>query len=183
MQGFYCRLPVVLRSLTRWIFSLPEAVIVIGPIARSFVVEVLNVPADRVRMIANGVPEPHETLAPPVADAWTRILCLGNLSDRKGLTDLLMAFANPRLDTSNLVMTISGRGDVAGYQAKARALGVDGVVRFDDWCDQQEVSRLLARCDMLVLPSHDEVLPLAILGALAHGLRWSPRPWAKFRRF
>jgi len=180
MQGFYCSLPVALRALTRWIFSLPRAVIVIGPNARTFVTEVLHVPPDRVRVIINGVPEPEpeperkpapdEVSRPAPMDACHRILFLGNLSDRKGVLDLLRALAQPALDLSRLEVTIAGGGDVARYLAKARELGVDGVVRFEGWCDQKKVSRLLANCDMLVLPSHDEVLPLAILEALAHGV-------------
>lgn len=170
MHGFYCSLPVALRALTRWIFSLLQAVIVIGPNARTFVTEVLRVPPDRVRVIINGVPEPDALVEYAPMHARQRILFLGNLSDRKGVLDLLRALAQPALDLSRLEVTIAGGGDVARYLAKARELGVDGVVRFEGWCDQKKVSRLLANCDMLVLPSHDEVLPLAILEALAHGV-------------
>ena len=170
MHAFYGRMPMLLRHLTRWIFSLPQAVIVIGPTAKKFVVEVLHVPADRVHVIINGVPQPAEAFGLAPARTRQRVLFLGNLSDRKGLPDLLQALAQPGLDTSRLVVNIAGGGDVPGYQAKARELGVDGIVRFEGWCDQKKVSRLLANCDMLVLPSHDEVLPLAILEALAHGV-------------
>jgi len=176
MHCFYWSLPVALRALTRWVFSLPRAVIVIGPNARTFVTEVLHVPPDRVRVIINGVPEPERKLEPDAVNrpalmnACHRILFLGNLSDRKGVLDLLRALAQPALDLSRLEVTIAGGGDVTRYLAKAREWGVDGVVRFEGWCDQKKVSRLLANSDMLVLPSHDEVLPLAILEALAHGV-------------
>jgi glycosyltransferase involved in cell wall biosynthesis len=172
MHCFYGNLPVVLRGLTRWVFSLTKAVIVIGPGARRFVTEVLHVPADRVHVIINGVPEPvpDEAGEPMPINTRQRVLFLGNLSHRKGVQDLLRALAQPTLDLSRLEVTIAGGGDVAAYRVKARELGVDGVVRFEGWCDQKKVSRLLANCDMLVLPSHDEVLPLAILEALAHGV-------------
>ena len=41
---------------------------------------------------------------------------------------------------------------------------------FAGWCDQAAVQALLRESDLLVLPSHDEVLPLVVLEALAHGL-------------
>lgn len=170
MQGFYERLPAAFRGLARWVFSLPQAVIVIGPAARRFVIEVLHVPAERVCLIINGVPEPQSLGDPSPQGARRRVLFVGNLSDRKGVLDLLGALAQRVLDTSGLEVTIAGGGDVAGYQAKARELGVDSVVRFEGWCDQKKVSRLLVNCDLLVLPSHDEVLPLSILEALAHGV-------------
>ncbi|MDB5743016.1 MAG: hypothetical protein JWR68_1331 [Polaromonas sp.] len=170
MQCFYHRLPTFLRSLTRWVFSLAQAVIVIGPAAKKFVIDVLLVPADRVCVIINGVPEPGQARELVPADAPQHILFLGNLSDRKGVLDLLRALAEPVLDTSRVKVTIAGGGDVARYRTLARELGVDTIVHFEGWCDQKKVGRLLANCDMLVLPSHDEVLPLAILEALAHGV-------------
>jgi len=65
-------------------------------------------------------------------------------------------------------VVIAGGGDVVGYQAKARALGVDEFVKFEGWCDQEKSARLLAASDVLVLPSVNEVLPLVILEALAN---------------
>ena len=170
MQGFYDRLPAALRWLTRWVFSLPKGVIVIGPAARGFVIDVLRVPSERVHTIINGVPEPDFVSQPAPRSALHRVLFLANLSDRKGLLDLLVALAHPALDTSDLIVTIAGGGNVAAYEAKARDLGVSKLVRFEGWCDQRKVSRLLADSDLLVLPSHDEVLPLAILEAIAHGV-------------
>ena len=170
MNGFYDRLPAALRRLTRWVFSLPQGVIVIGPAAKGFVIDVLQVPADRVHTIINGVPEPDNVPAAAPGSLPHRILFLANLSDRKGLPDLLQALAHPLLDTSGLQVTIAGGGNVAGYQAKARELGLSGFVQFEGWCDQRKVSHLLANSDLLVLPSHDEVLPLAVLEAIAHGV-------------
>jgi glycosyltransferase involved in cell wall biosynthesis len=170
MHCFYDRLPAGLRAMTRWVFSLSQIVIVIGPTARLFVTQVLRVPSDRVRVIINGVPEPNESSEPECKSAKQHVLFLANLSDRKGLSDLLQALARPELDRSRLEVTIAGGGDVAAYQAKAVELGVDELVRFEGWCDQKKVCYLLANCQLLILPSHDEVLPLAILEALAHGV-------------
>jgi glycosyltransferase involved in cell wall biosynthesis len=170
MHCFYGSLPAGLRAMTRWVFSLSQIVIVIGPTARSFVTLVLRVPPNRVRMIINGVPEPNESSRPERESDKRQVLFLANLSDRKGLSDLLRALAQPELDKSRLQVTIAGGGDVAAYRAKAAELGVTELVRFEGWCDQQKVCQLLANCEVLVLPSHDEVLPLAILEALAHGV-------------
>lgn len=170
MNGFYGRLPAVLRGLTRWVFSLPRGVVVIGPAAKGFVTDVLRVPADRVHTIINGVPEPEQAPTRAPGSPLRRVLFLANLSDSKGLSDLLQALAHPALDTAGLRVTVAGGGKVAAYQAKARELGVSGLVQFEGWCDQRKVSRLLAQSDLLVLPSHDEVLPLAILEAIAHGV-------------
>jgi glycosyltransferase involved in cell wall biosynthesis len=168
MRGFYRRLPRPLRRLTSWVFSLASGVIVIGPAAYQFVTEELGVPREHVELVFNGVPEPAEPHRKPRSGDVQQLLFLGRLSDLKGLADLLQALAQPGFDRDRVQLTVAGGGDVAGYQAKARALGIGGQVRFEGLCDQARVARLLAQADVLVLPSYDEVLPLVILEALAH---------------
>ena len=170
MHHFYASLPLVLQRLTRWVFSLATSVVVIGPVARHFVIEGLGVPAGRVQIVINGVPEATEPRRNADAGGPQRVLFLGNLSERKGVTSLLQALARPGFDRTRLQVIIAGGGDVAGYQAKASTLGIQDFVKFTGWCDQDKAARLLAASDVLVLPSVDEVLPLVILEALANGV-------------
>jgi len=170
MQHFYRKLPAPLRALTRWVFSLADVVIVIGPAARRFVTEELKVPAERVEIVINGVPAATQARRTRQADGVQRVMFLGNLGARKGVADLLQALARPGFDRERLEVTIAGGGDVEDYRAQARQLGVDGFVRLPGWCDQAQTAALLANADVLILPSYDEVLPLVILEALANGV-------------
>lgn len=170
LHHFYQSLPRPLRALTRWVFSLPASVVVLGSAARRFVIEELGVAPERVDIVINGVPEPTHARRVAGDSAMQRVLFVGNLSERKGVTDLLQALALPGLETARLEVTLAGGGDVEAYEAKARQLGIDSFVRFAGWSDQQQVARLMARADVLVLPSYDEGLPLVILEALANGV-------------
>ncbi|RYY81527.1 MAG: glycosyltransferase, partial [Comamonadaceae bacterium] len=170
LHHFYRALPLPLQRLTRWVFSLPASVVVLGATARRFVIEELYVDARRVEVVINGVPEPAQRRAGRAAGAPRRVLFLGNLSERKGVSDLLQALALPGFDGAGVEVVVAGGGDVAGYQARARSLGLGDSVRFPGWCDQQQVARMMAEADVLVLPSYDEGLPLVILEALAHGV-------------
>lgn len=170
LHHFYQSLPRPLRALTRWVFSLPASVVVLGSAARRFVIEELGVAPERVDIVINGVPEPTHARRVAGDSAMQRVLFLGNLSERKGVTDLLQALALPGLDTARLEVTLAGGGDVEAYEAKVRQLGIGSFVRFAGWSDQQQVARLMARADVLVLPSYDEGLPLVILEALANGV-------------
>ena len=170
LHHFYRALPAPLRALTRWVFSLPASVVVLGTSARRFVTEELHVPAHRVEIVINGVPAPVERRRQSGPDSTQRVLFLGNLSERKGISDLLQALARPGFAPSRLQVIVAGGGDVPAYRSKARALRIDNFVRFEGWCDQGKVAGLLATSDLLVLPSYDEGLPLVILEALANGV-------------
>ncbi len=170
MDLFYAPMPAFLKNLTRWVFSAATTVVVIGPVARRFVIEVLGVPSDRVEIVINGVPDASEPRHRAQPGEPQRILFIGNLSERKGMTVLLQALAQPGFDRDRLQVVIAGGGDLEHYREKARALGVDDFVRFEGWCDQDKTGKLLAAADLLVLPSVDEVLPLVILEAHANGV-------------
>jgi len=170
LHHFYRALPSPLQRLTRWVFSLPASVVVLGAAARRFVIEELRVPPQRVDIVFNGVPDRARPRPERAPGAARRVLFLGNLSERKGVSDLLAALARPGFDAGPLEVVLAGGGDIAGYEAKARGLGLGDRVRFAGWCDQQQVADLMLRSDVLLLPSYDEGLPLVILEALAHGM-------------
>lgn len=168
LHHFYGSLPRPLKALVRWMFSLPSGCVVLGDAAQRFVTRELRVPAERVTIVFNGVPEPTEFRRAAVSDGVRRALFVGNLSERKGVSDLLQALALPGFERERVEVAFAGGGDVQAYRAKAKELGLDGFVRFEGWVDQHAVARLMAHTDVLVLPSYDEGLPLVILEALAN---------------
>jgi len=166
----YRRMSRPLRALTRWVFSLPSACIVLGATSRRFVIDELTVAADKVEVVMNGVPEPTVPRRQRVDSDGLRVLFLGNLLERKGVVDLLHALVSLKMPIPQLKVNIAGGGDIEGYRTLAKKLGIDNVVTFDGWVDQAKASRLLADADVLILPSYDEGLPLVILEALANGV-------------
>ena len=165
----YRDLPAPVQAVMRWIFSLPRSCVVLGQVSADFVTRELRVPPERVEIVINGVPQPR-TVRRAEVPAVPRVLFVGNLSERKGVPELLEALAQPALANVPLQLTLAGGGDIAGFAEQARQLGVAGKVDFHGWATQEQVEQLLAQADVLVLPSLDEGLPLAILEALAHGV-------------
>ena len=170
LPHFYQKMSRPLKGLTRWIFSLPASCLVLGDKARQFVIQDLKVPDSQVEIIINGVPEPVYTRRADEKKRVMQVLFLGNLSERKGVSDFLQSLALPGFESIPMQVTLAGGGNVPFYQTVARQLGIDGFVRFMGWTDQQQVAQLMAQADVLVLPSYDEGLPLVILEALSNGV-------------
>jgi glycogen synthase len=107
-----------------------------------------RVGARDVRWIPNGVEIPAEIGAeadPP------EILFVGRLAPEKGIHELAEA-------TRGLNLVVAGDGPLRPLMPDA--LG---------FVPHEEVERLLARAAVVVLPSHREGLPMALLEAMAHG--------------
>lgn len=165
-------LPAGARALVRWVFALPACCIVLGRQSAAFVQHELCVPASHIELVINGVPEPpRRVLAPREADDGPlRLLFVGNLSVRKGVPELLRALALAPLASMPLHLTLAGGGGLQAFRAIAAAMGLGDRVRFEGWAAQSRVAQLMSESDVLVLPSHDEGLPLVILEALACGV-------------
>ncbi len=165
---FYRGLPRFARWLTRRTLQIPPVIVVLGPASRRFVTEVLEVPTAKVRIVPNGVPAAP---LPRSLQARTRqILFVGNLSERKGVGDLLQALSLPGWDRAHTRVILAGGGDVAGYRHQAQALGLGDWVEWTGWVEREQVAQLMASADILVLPSYDEGLPLVILEAMAQSV-------------
>jgi glycosyltransferase involved in cell wall biosynthesis len=129
------------------------------------IVRHLQVPRDRIRVVPNGVaidsPDPP---APPDAAVPRRptVLTLARLDPQKGLPYLLRAAAQ----LPGVSFVIAGEGaERASLEREARELGVSDRVAFIGF--RTDTPALVAAADVVVLPSLNEGLPLAVLEAMA----------------
>ncbi len=92
------------------------------------------------------------------------VLTISRLDRPKGLSDLLAAAAL----VPGSIFLLAGEGrERAALEEQARTLGVADRVLFLGHRD--DVPDLLAACDVFVLPSHYEGLPISVLEAMAAG--------------
>lgn len=173
LHHFYKSLPKPLQALTRWFFSNASHCIVLGKVSEAFVRDELQLPQEKISIVINGVPRSNMPRRIYKGDEPFRFLFLGNLSERKGVSDLLYAFAELKKaykGNKHVILQLAGGGDIGHYQALASELDLNDAVVFEGWCDQAKASSLQASADALVLPSYDEGLPLVILEALSSGV-------------
>ena len=156
-----------------------QAVICISRMVANDIRRIFHVPEEKLHVIYNGIDSENftpklrdvhrdslrENLSiPPHAVVY---LFVGSGFDRKGVRQLLAAFAKLPGEQSHLVIVGKDRKQNM-YEAQAMALGIGERVRF---CGpQRNVHPFYGAADVFVLPTLYEPLSNAVLEALASGL-------------
>lgn len=144
-------------------------VLVLGDGWRRFVLSVA--PRAQVDVLPNSVRMPALRVTRSRNDHETvELLFLGIVGRRKGVYELLPAFAAAAQRHPSLRLTIAGNGEIDAARRLAESLGIGSRVTFAGWVDGDAKRQLLARSDIYVLPSHNEGLPVSILEAMSWGL-------------
>ena len=125
--------------------------------------------ATRVRVIRNAIPLPPgeetgDSARPPSASARPIVLTVARLDPQKNLSDLIRAAAQ----VPEARFLVAGEGPMrSALESEIRAHALDGRVELLGF--RSDVAELLRACDLFVLPSLFEGLPLSVLEAMAAG--------------
>jgi glycosyltransferase involved in cell wall biosynthesis len=160
-------LPGWQRRMLAWVFGGAHSIVVLGTQWRRRLARTLGLPQERIRVVPNGVMAAPRAMAPP---GPARILFLGRIGRRKGVGELIAALADETVASRAGSATIAGDGDAACYGAEVCGRGLSGRVELLGWQDAQATGALLAEASIFVLPSHHEVMPIAVLEAMARGI-------------
>ena len=161
----------LLKGFFRATLRLPDALVVLGTAQleayRAFV------PGANIAAIPNGIDfrdfsTPHRS---PNANAPLRLLYIGRLAPRKGLGETLAALAAARSSGLAARLVIAGAGpEEPLLRQQVNDYGLQGEVTFAGPAYGEDKKKLLAEADVLLLASHGEGLPYALLEAMAAGI-------------
>lgn len=166
------------RWINRLTGRLPDSIICVSPQVADFAAQKIGLPFAKLIVIRNGIdlaqfqnlPDPQTAREEFGLPAQGRLIAaIGRPRPVKGFAYLLDAFAQIAVAYPDLYLVFVGDGpEKRPLQTAAAQLPCANRVRFLG--DQQDIPRLLAGLDMLVLPSLWEGLPNVVLEAMAAGL-------------
>jgi len=97
------------------------------------------------------------------------ILFLGKLGQRKGTYELIeaMKIVIPRFP--DLKLYLGGDGDVDEVQKIIKENRLGKNIKLIGWVRDKEKRKILRKCSIFTLPSHNEGMPMSVLEAMSYG--------------
>lgn len=98
------------------------------------------------------------------------LLFLGTITDNKGIFELVDYLQlNPHYLAHKIKLIICGEGEADRLLTLLNKVNQFGNISFEGWVDGEKKDHLISDCDIFILPSHYEGLPMAILEAMSAG--------------
>ncbi|HUQ64677.1 MAG TPA: glycosyltransferase family 4 protein [Flavitalea sp.] len=165
-HNFYNRAKF-LKPFIKWTLESSDAVICLSEMWKKYYSSAFKL--KRLVIINNVIEEP-DVLPQHVQNGSLNLLFLGHVTEKKGVFDLLNVLAANREHYKHKVkVTIGGVGEDERLKKTISQNEFNGDVNFAGWVNGNKKAELLNSCDVYVLPSYFEGLPISILEAMAYG--------------
>lgn len=161
----------VLRAVNRRAFSHGVVPVALNEEVRSSICREYALPPSAVPVVGNGID--LDTFRGPqrrgLRGAGARLLCVARLAPAKNHALLLQTVARLRESGRDVSLTLVGDGPLRGrLEELARELGISERVRFAG--RRTDTPAFYRDCDLFVLLSDYEGMPMSIIEAMASGL-------------
>ena len=143
-----------------------DCVVVLSGYWKRFMTQ--EVGAGRVEVVNNIIPKPEPGTSAS-SNGVVHAMFMGLLIHDKGIYDLMEAIGSIKDKLAGrFVLHVCGTGETEAVKALISGLGISGLVRLEGWVGGQAKTRLMNQCQLFVLPSYIEGLPLSILEAMSY---------------
>lgn len=168
LQDYYLKLNYYGKRKVKKFFESVNLLIVLGEKWKQFILDIS--PESNVVVLNNSVEIPEQ-----IRKKEKNIFCIlysGVLIDRKGVIYLLKAIKKMIENGENKIsVKIAGSGEkLEELENYCKDNNIVEYVKFLGWVDAEKMNDLYRWADILVLPSFNEGLPMAILEAIANAV-------------
>lgn len=164
-HNFYKR-SRLMKPVIRWALQTSDAVVCLSGMWKEYYSSTFKL--KRLVIINNVIEEPAVTTH--IQNGTLNLLFLGHINQKKGVFDLLQVLASNRDQFKQKVkVTFGGIGEVERLEKEIAENNFNGDVKFAGWVNGEKKAELLNKCDVYILPSYFEALPISILEAMSYG--------------
>lgn len=121
-------------------------------------------------VLENGIDT--ERLQPAITSCQEHLhtfVSLGRLGERKGTYDLITAVEQVKVEVPDIKCYLAGDGEIEKCKELIKTKKLENNIIVVGWADFDKKLELLRKSSVLVLPSYNEGLPMAILEGMACG--------------
>lgn len=94
---------------------------------------------------------------------------LGTINDNKGVFDILETVKrNREYFSQRITIHIGGIGEVERLKQFIDENDLSDIIKYEGWVDEKKKANLMSLCDIFLLPSYIEGLPISILEAMTY---------------
>lgn len=161
---FYESSPTAVQKRVRRIFDRASGIVVLSGAWQEFVARLTARP---VTIVGNFVPDLFDGEAIEARRIWRNFVFLGQFGQRKGIYDLVPAFAGAAARHPASHLYCGGNGDIEGVRRAVSDEGAEHAISVPGWVSGQAKQDLLIENGVFILPSYNEGLPMAIIEALS----------------
>ncbi|WP_342044894.1 glycosyltransferase family 4 protein [Bacillus sp. OTU530] len=165
-KDFYSSLGNLGKKYCHFILNQPERLIVLSNEWYNFFSQFVN--KNNIETLYNAVPEIDQEFSRNNIEP--ACLFMGRLGQRKGTYDLLKSIKILKDKGVKGKFLLAGDGEIEEVKKELVSLNIEDYVSLLGWINNEEKKELLIQSDILVLPSYNEGLPMAILEGMSYGL-------------
>jgi glycosyltransferase involved in cell wall biosynthesis len=155
--------PVIRKILQKW-----DAVICLSSQWQEFYIKELHL--QNTKVIGNPIEHSAMVNVNRKFNYPLQLLFLGKVCDEKGIFDLIHYLNNNRHFINNRIkLIIAGNGEIDRLKMTLKKLDNDTKIEFIGWVSGTAKNKVLSECDIYILPSYFEGLPVSILEAMSFG--------------
>lgn len=149
------------------ILNKADRLIVLSPFWKEFFDTIVE--PSKVYVIENIIEYPQKKSV--AKDSRLHLLFLGLIADAKGIFDLLDVLREHKGEfNGRLVLHVGGNGEVDRFNQFVAEHNLGGLVSYEGWVSGDKKVDLLNLCDVYILPSYAEGVPLSILEAMSYDM-------------
>jgi glycosyltransferase involved in cell wall biosynthesis len=158
-----------MRNIIKKTINNADVLIVLSESWKQFFATITD--ENKIFILNNIVNKPDYNRNYPQNYPITKFLFLGRIGDRKGIFDLLEVIKDNKEGLKDkFVLYVGGDGETDRLIEYVKKQDIQNLVRFEGWVSGEKKKELLAVCDVYILPSYNEGLPISVLEAMSYGM-------------